>query len=287
MYEEITTMIKNLHKQEWIFETNIPWVSTFYKNTVEKKWPQIYQPSLIFISSWTKNLYLNNKKYTYWNGKLILISSTTPIICEALKEKDKPFAWICINLNRQNLYSLIKEIKQEYKPKSKHHQLQPGILPLDINDNIQQAFSRLLSCTKDPKDAEILGPSLIREILYYTIKWKDAETFCDLILYNKSFSIFEDIIERINRDYDKTLSIEDLIEGIDMSISTFFRQFKAFTGYSPTQYIKDLRLNQAKSLLILKKISVKQAAKQVGYSSQSQFSREYKRYFGYAPILEQ
>ena len=71
-----------------------------------------------------------------------------------------------------------------------------------------------------------------------------------------------------------------------MSVPTFYRQFKAFTWFAPNQYIKNLRLNKAKDLLNIHNYSVKQATSEVWYNSQFQFSREYKRYFGYAPVKE-
>lgn len=286
MKNAITNAILDIHKKEWNFPTIIPQVRTFYRKKVLKRGPQLYQSSIIFISSWRKNLYLNDKKYSYWDWEFLLMASPTPIICEAEVDWDNPFVWVQININKNDLYGLIKEIKWWNKSSNKHNQIEPWILPLNLNKHIYNALLHLLECCKNQQDAEILWPSLIREIMYYALQESDAEAFCDMVLHNKNYTNFWNIVEEINTNYNKTLSIESMANKLNMSESTFFRQFKAFTWYSPNQYIKDLRLNKAKIFLITNWYSVKQAAKEVWYTSQSQFSREYKRYFWYNPVAE-
>ena len=144
----------------------------------------------------------------------------------------------------------------------------------------------MLECAKDPDEAKILWPWIIKEIMFYAIQESDAQSFCDLVLTNKNLWNFWDMIEDINLNYKNDISINKLADDMDMSIPTFYRQFKLFTGFPPNQYIKNLRLSMAKNLLLLSNYSVKEAANEVWYNSQSQFSREYKRFHWYAPTME-
>lgn len=71
-----------------------------------------------------------------------------------------------------------------------------------------------------------------------------------------------------------------------MSVSTFHHNFKAMTFTSPLQYLKSVRLYKAWSLMVQDGLNASTAASQVGYESPSQFSREFKRYFGRTPSEE-
>jgi AraC-like DNA-binding protein len=90
-------------------------------------------------------------------------------------------------------------------------------------------------------------------------------------------------LERMHRDYQEPLTVEELARESAMGVSSFHRAFKQTTSESPLQYLKKLRLLKAKGLLVFDKKRVDEAAYQVGYASPSQFSREFKRYFQVPP----
>lgn len=282
--EKLTQKIVKLSPENGIKNLNIPGVFTFKNNQSERAEPRLYQPSLVFITSGSKTITLEKHSYKYWEWKFLLVSLSTPFICEAHTEGKEIFAGISIPIDKKELFNLIKELKDFHKTNSKKNLIEPGILSLDITDKIYNAISRLLDCASSEEESKILWPSIVREILFYAVKSPEASNFCDLVLNNKSFWNLWDIVEKINKEYKSDLNIGNLASIMEMSIPTFYRQFKAFTWFSPNQYIKILRLNKAKDLL--NKYSVKQVANEVGYNSQFQFSREYKRYFWYAPVKE-
>jgi AraC-like DNA-binding protein len=86
----------------------------------------------------------------------------------------------------------------------------------------------------------------------------------------------------LNTNLHEAISIDELAQAAGMSRAVFHRKFKEATTYSPIQFIKLHRLNEA-SRLIVNGSTVGDAAYRVGYSSQSQFSREFRRYFGKSP----
>lgn len=284
--DKLTKKIVEIQPWDGIKFLDIPWVFTFKNTQPQKSEPILYQPSMIFITSWSKTLTLDNHTYKYWEWKFLLVSIPTSVTCEADTEWKDIFAWIHIDINKNDLYDLIKQMNNSHKPTKKKHNLEPWILSLDISEKIYNAVYRLLECSQDPDEAKVLWPAIIKEIMFYAIQESDAKSFCDLVLNNKNFWPFETMIEDINKNYKSDISIEWLAQNMDISIPTFYRQFKAITGFSPNQYIKNLRLSKAKNLLINANYSVKQAANEVWYNSQSQFSREYKRYYWYAPVKE-
>lgn len=82
------------------------------------------------------------------------------------------------------------------------------------------------------------------------------------------------------------MRIEELAEVASMSVSTFHRHFKEITAMSPIQFQKQLRLQEARSLLLMESADATEVAYRVGYESSSQFSREYSRMFGYPPKMD-
>lgn len=95
-----------------------------------------------------------------------------------------------------------------------------------------------------------------------------------------------EVIKRLKADFTQPLRIEDLAEQAKMSTSSFHHHFKAVTSMSPLQYQKQLKLLEARRLMLAENSDASQAAYQVGYESASQFSREYSRMFGAPPIRD-
>ena len=87
----------------------------------------------------------------------------------------------------------------------------------------------------------------------------------------------------LHEHYDQNLDVEQLAAMANMSPSSFHRNFRQITASSPIQYVKKIRLTRARELLMDQGVKVKQAAARVGYESPTQFSREFKRYFGHSP----
>ena len=104
-----------------------------------------------------------------------------------------------------------------------------------------------------------------------------------LAVRHSRFSQIARVLRRIHTEYDKEFDIEILAGEANMSISTFHHNFKAVTSSSPLQYLKNIRLHKALMLMIRDGLNASTAAGKVGYESASQFSREFKRYFGHSP----
>jgi transcriptional regulator GlxA family with amidase domain len=93
-----------------------------------------------------------------------------------------------------------------------------------------------------------------------------------------------EVIEHIMNNYERSFKIEELAEIANMSVPSLHRHFKEVTAMSPIQFQKQLRLQEARHLLLSESTDAADVAFQVGYESPSQFSREYSRLFGFPPI---
>jgi transcriptional regulator GlxA family with amidase domain len=93
-------------------------------------------------------------------------------------------------------------------------------------------------------------------------------------------------IEWLKGNFTQPLRIDDLATKARMSTSTFHHHFRSMTALSPLQYQKQLRLQEARRLMLSERFDAATAAFQVGYESPSQFSREYNRLFGAPPLRD-
>lgn len=113
---------------------------------------------------------------------------------------------------------------------------------------------------------------------------ENASSLYALAMKNTNLSKIEKALKQIHGNYQNPVAVEKLANLVNMSPSAFHRAFKDVTSSSPIQYLKKIRLNKARSLLVENGIRVNEAATEVGYESATQFSREFKRYFGHTPV---
>jgi len=155
----------------------------------------------------------------------------------------------------------------------------PGLAVVDWDDDFATALERMLALLGDPNALRVLGPGRLRELLYIVIQGGAGP------LISRTFGASHDLsraLAYLHANLGESLSVDDLAQKAGMSRPVFDRRFRAATTFSPLQFIKALRLNQA-AMLIARGENIGQAAFDVGYTSASQFSREFRRQYGKTP----
>jgi AraC-like DNA-binding protein len=152
-----------------------------------------------------------------------------------------------------------------------------------MNEALYDATIRLLQAIADPRDKKVLAPMIKREIIYRVLQGENGGILQALTHRNRRFFQIAKVLQKIHESYSNGFDIERLAKELDMSSSTFHSSFKAVTDISPLQYIKNIRLHKARTLMIQDGLNAAIAATKVGYESPSQFNREYKRLFGVTP----
>jgi AraC-like DNA-binding protein len=145
------------------------------------------------------------------------------------------------------------------------------------------AFQRLIDLLAAPQDIPILAPVIQREIMYRLLVGDQGARLRQIASAGSQSHQIAQAIDWLKSHYTHPLHIDDLAAQVHMSPSTFHHHFRALTAMSPLQYQKWLRLNEARRLMLTKRLDAATAAFQVGYESPSQFSREYRRVFGTPP----
>ena len=156
--------------------------------------------------------------------------------------------------------------------------------PLD--GTLTETVLRLLQSLRSPEEAAVLGPGIVREILYRVLSGTQGATLWALLGRDAPAAKIHATLLRMHQACGEPMDVARLATEAGMSVSAFHRSFKAVTATSPVQYLKTVRLHKARLLLTHDRLGVATAAHRVGYESASQFSREYRRLFGAPPLQD-
>jgi len=160
------------------------------------------------------------------------------------------------------------------------------VSPTRVDDDIADAVRRLLLALARPNDALVLGPSIVRELLYRVLTGPQGWTIHAALRQQGHASRIGKALRHIHACYDRPVDVPTLASEASMSVTAFHSHFKAVTRTTPIQYLKVTRLHKARLLMVQDGVNAATAARRVGYESSSQFSREFKRLFGRTPAHE-
>lgn len=146
------------------------------------------------------------------------------------------------------------------------------------------AVIRLARLLDNREDIPVLAPLFTKEILYRVLQGQNGATLEQIAIEGSSTYRITDVIEHITNNFERSFRVEELAEIANMGVSSLHRHFKEVTAMSPIQFQKQLRLQEAKRLLLSESSDASDVAFRVGYESPSQFSREYSRMFVVPPI---
>ena len=277
----LTDKIKQLKNNENRLNELLPDVRLLHGTEPAARTPVMYQPGIIFLFSGHKIGYINERVFRYDANEYLLLTVPLPFECETYATPEVPLAGIYLNVDILQLQELLMDIGEDelFQPAM----AASGINSATLSDEILCAAERLLDVMERPLDARILGKQIIREILYHVLLGPGGGALLALVSRQTHFSLISRVLKRIESQYTENLSVDQLASEANMSVSAFHHNFKAVTSTSPLQYLKSYRLHKARMMMIHDGMKASAAAMRVGYESASQFSREFKRFFGVTP----
>ena len=264
--QQLTNKINCLIEKENSGLCSVPNVTLLYGTKPYARTPVMYEPGIIILFSGQKTGYLNDRVFRYDANEYLLLTVPLPFECETFATPETPLAGVRINNDLSH-------------PQTSS----TGINSAELSEEILCAAERLLDVLEHPLDARILGKQIIREILYHILTGPCGGALLALVSHQTHFSLISRVLRRIETQYTENLSVDQLAAEANMSVSAFHHNFKSVTSTSPLQYLKSYRLHKARMLILHDGMKASTAAIRVGYESASQFSREFKRYFGVTP----
>ncbi|MGC3962010.1 MAG: AraC family transcriptional regulator [Rhodocyclaceae bacterium] len=238
--------------------------------------------SFCLIAQGAKRVLVGDQAYEYDPFNYFVSSVDLPVAGRvAVADDGAPYLGLRLDIDVDEIAALIRH---DGLPPVIRTEDPRGVYISRLDLPMLDAVLRMLRLLLTPEDAPVLAPLIRREILYRLLINEQGARLRQMVVQDSHTHRIAKVIRLLRDNYAQPLRVESLARDVHMSVSSLHHHFKAVTAMSPLQYQKQLRLQEARRLMLLGEADVSMAAHRVGYESPSQFSREYSRLFGASPI---
>jgi AraC-like DNA-binding protein len=283
---ELAQRAKRLAIQEGMTTTALECLQLFRSDRPTEITHSIYEPSACIIAQGQKQARLGEEVYSYNPSSYLVAAVDLPVrgqVIEATAEQ--PYLCIRVALKPQKIREMLLENRHLVRaPVDKTPQR--GLFVSHANYELLDAVLRLMRLLDAPNDLPMLAPLVEREILYRLLLDEQSIILQQTAQTDSHAQQIARVINALKRDYHKNWRIEELAQLACMSNSALHAHFKSITNMTPLQYLKQMRLQEARRLLFSENLDAATASHRVGYESPSQFNREYQRLFGLPPVRD-
>lgn len=239
------------------------------------------QPSLCIISQGAKRVSCAQQTFDYDSNNMVVYAAEVPLLVKVTEASpEQPHYCLIIPLDPTRLQAMIAQVFPHGLPKQGKTQ---AVYVRQAQAALVKSAIRLMQLIEENDHADLLVPHMLDEIVIRLLRSPVGPAIAQIGTPNAPVERINKAISWLKDHYTQPLKIDDLAHVAGMSVSAFHGHFKDITALTPLQFQKTLRLQKARLLIQTSPLDVSQAAYEVGYSSSSQFSREYRRYFGVAP----
>ncbi len=264
--------------------TAVPGLSLFRRDEPTEPISGIYDPSICLVAQGAKRVLLGDDTYVYDAHHFLITSVHLPTIVQITEASpEKPYLGLRLKFDQRETLQLMADSNL---PAPRAQQTSRAMATGEVDQPLVAAFLRLIELLADEKDIPILAPIIQREIIYRLLVGDQGARLRQIASAGSQSHQIARAIDWLKGNFAQPLRIEELAVEARMSTSTFHHHFRSMTALSPLQYQKQLRLQEARRLMLAEHLDAATAAFQVGYESPSQFSREYNRLFGAPPLRD-
>ncbi len=241
-------------------------------------------PGICIVAQGAKRVTLGDQTYEYDESGMVVYAAEILIKANIIKASiDEPYLCLVVHIDPKRLNELAMRVFPHGIPKAQDTQ---AIYVGNNSPKIVKAATRLLDLALQQEDADLLIPLVIDEMLIRLLRSHAGPSIAQMGITDSHAQKIARVITWLKERYAEQVKVEDLAHIANMSPSAFHQHFKSITSMAPVQFQKALRLQEARKLMIGKMMDVSTASYEVGYSSVSQFSREYSRHFGKSPTKD-
>ncbi|MBD2435286.1 AraC family transcriptional regulator [Nostoc sp. FACHB-110] len=241
-------------------------------------------PAFCMIAQGSKEVLLGKERYQYDPMHYLLATVELPIVSQILTaSKAQPYLSLRLDLNPTLVGSVM--VEAGYSSPSRGANVKAiDVSPLDVS--LLDAVVRLVRLLENPAEAQVMMPLITREIIYRLLIGEQGNRLRHLAVLGGYTHHIALAVKRIRQDFNQPIRIESIARELGMSVSGFHHHFKSVTAMSPLQFQKQLRLQEARRLMLGENLDATSAAYKVGYDDASHFNRDYKRFFGAPPMRD-
>jgi AraC-like DNA-binding protein len=282
--DELTALIDRFTPGDGMHRTAIPRLQLMRASHPGEATCGVTEPAMGIIAQGAKRVILQNEIYIYDRAQFLIASVDLPVTGQVIEASEaKPYLAFKLELDTKEIASLMLQAELAEpgeRPSSR------GLFLTRTSPSMLDAVLRLLRLLESPADIPALAPLAEREVLYRLLKSEEGWRVRQMATVHTQAQRIGKAIRWLKANFADPLQIDTLASNVNMSASSLHHHFKAVTAMSPLQYQKQLRLQEARRLLLAEGIDAATAGHRVGYESPSQFSREYSRLFGAPPARD-
>lgn len=265
------------------FESRVPGVKLIRCSTPTLPMPVIYEPTVCFVAQGRKRAMLGTSVYYYDPTRYLLASVGLPVMGSVIEATAaQPYLSLQIDLDA----AVLGELALAYPRPAAANMAAAGLSLSAMTPGLLDATTRLVGLLDSPEDAGALGPLALREILYRLLSGPDGGVLQAMTRNDSRQGQIARAILWIRTHFRDACRIEEIATIAGMSRSSFHAHFKAVTAMSPLDFRTQLRMQEARRLMVSAGLDAAEAGFHVGYESPSQFSRDYSRLFGLPPATD-
>jgi AraC-like DNA-binding protein len=280
---EIAALIARYAQGDGFHATPIERVSLVRSSTLTMPMPHVYRPLLCLVVQGYKHVTLGDRVFRYAPGRYGIVTHDLPVTGHVVEATpDRPY--LCLTLDFDPV--LLGDLMLRAPPPPSAPPPPIGKTVSDASAALLDVVLRLLRLLDDPAALPVLSPLAEQELLYRLLTGPDGAKMRHITASQGRVAQVGRAIAWIRQNSRGRLSIGRLAAEVGMSPSSLHEHFRAVTAMTPLQFQKQLRLQDARSMMLLHDIDATAAAFRVGYESPSQFSREYRRHFGEPPARD-
>lgn len=280
----MAALLRDLAPNEGYNLTALPSVRVLRANRALARTPVLYDPGIVIVCQGRKRGYFGDRLYLYDEQHYLAVSVPVPFSMETDAAPDRPLLALYLHLD----FALAAEVASQIDDAGFAAPMQApqSMLSTPMDEAMRTSVLRFIEAMSRPLEAAVLGPGQLRELYFRVLTGPQGSSMREALSLRGQFGRIGKSLRLIHAEYASSLDVTRLAYEAGMSLPSFHSHFKAVTQVSPMQYVKSTRLHQARLLMVRQDLTAETASQAVGYTSPSQFSREFKRLFGLTPAAE-
>ena len=285
MRAELAAQIERLTGTDGAHATAIPRLMLARVSQSHHPVHAVYEPAFCVLAQGSKRVLLANEVYIYDSSNYLVVGQNLPVASQVLDASpEAPYLGLRLDFDVKEIAALALDLKLDRAPSVRASER--GMFTGGLTTALLDPLLRLVKLLASPEDVPALAPLITREILYRLLRSPDGWRLAQMAMVGSHSQRIAHAINLLSQRFREPLRVEALADEVHMSPSTLHQHFKAVTAMSPLQFQKQLRLQEARRIMIGEQVDAATAGHRVGYESQSQFNREYSRFFGAPPVRD-
>jgi AraC-like DNA-binding protein len=281
----LANLIEHYAPHDGVFPLSLPGTYALRRGRLTSEPVHATQgPALCIVAQGAKVVMLGREVLEYDAARMLVFAVDLPISGQVTRASARdPYLGFKLDLDPARVAELTVRVYPRGVPKPSETR---GLYVGQATNSIIDAVIRLLDLMDGVEDADLLGPLVVDEILIRLLRSSIGPRVAQIGQPKSGVHRVAEAVSWIREHFAQPVTVEEMAASVHMSASSFHQRFKAVTSMSPLQYQKTIRLHEARRLMLFQKMDASDACRRVGYLSPSQFSREYSRFFGSAPIKD-